>query len=93
MIDPTKLIQGAKAVYGESFDKLYNPIIPIPAERICIMRDGDTLKIAANRTLTFYDTPGHTKHHIIIYSNGIFTRGILWASIIANLLSMELNYI
>lgn len=76
MIDPTKLIQGAKAVYGESFDKLYNPILPIPAERVCIVGEGDTLEIAANRTLTFYDTPGHAKHHISIYdslTNGIFT--------------------
>ncbi|MEC0033319.1 MBL fold metallo-hydrolase [Bacillus cereus] len=76
MIDPTKLIQGAKAVYGESFDKLYNPILPIPAERVCIVGEGDTLEIEANRTLTFYDTPGHAKHHISIYdslTNGIFT--------------------
>ncbi|MGH0803521.1 MBL fold metallo-hydrolase [Bacillus cereus] len=76
MIDPTKLIQGAKAVYGESFDKLYNPILPIPAERVCIVGEGDTLEIAANRTLTFYNTPGHAKHHISIYdslTNGIFT--------------------
>ncbi|MDA2654241.1 MBL fold metallo-hydrolase [Bacillus cereus] len=76
MIDPTKLIQGAKAVYGESFDKLYNPILPIPTERVCIVGEGDTLEIEANRTLTFYDTPGHAKHHISIYdslTNGIFT--------------------
>ncbi|EJR89643.1 hypothetical protein IKE_06249 [Bacillus cereus VD196] len=82
MIDPTKLILGAKAVYGESFDKLYNPILPVPAERVCIIGEGDTLKIAANRTLTFYDTPGHAKHHICVYdslTNGIFTGDTLGA--------------
>ncbi|MDM5154655.1 MBL fold metallo-hydrolase [Bacillus sp. DX1.1] len=76
MIDPTKLIQGAKAVYGDTFDELFNPILPIPEERVHIVQDGETLQIAENRTLTFYDTPGHAKHHISIHdslTNGMFT--------------------
>ncbi|HDX9691991.1 MBL fold metallo-hydrolase [Bacillus thuringiensis] len=76
MIDPTKLILGAKAVYKEDFDKLFDPILPIEEERVHIVQHGDTLKIAKDRTLTFYDTPGHAKHHISIHdslTNGIFT--------------------
>ncbi|MGF9965841.1 MBL fold metallo-hydrolase [Bacillus rhizoplanae] len=76
MVDPTKLIQGAKAVYGDSFDKLFHPILPIPEERVHIVQDGETLQIAKDRTLTFYNTPGHAKHHISIHdslTNGIFT--------------------
>lgn len=76
MIDPTKLIQGAKAVYGDAFDKLFNPILPIPEKRVHIVKDGETLQISENRILTFYDTPGHAKHHISIHdslTNGIFT--------------------
>ncbi|CAH2461937.1 MULTISPECIES: MBL fold metallo-hydrolase [Bacillus cereus group] len=76
MIDPTKLILGAKAVYKEEFDKLFDPILPIEEERVHIVQNGDTLKIAEDRTLTFYDTPGHAKHHISIHdskTNGIFT--------------------
>lgn len=76
MIDPTKLILGAKAVYKEDFDKLFDPILPIEEERVHIVQNGDTLKIAEDRTLTFYDTPGHAKHHISIHdslTNGIFT--------------------
>ena len=34
MIDPIRLIQGAKAVYGASFDSLFKPILPIPEERV-----------------------------------------------------------
>ena len=37
--------------------------------------DGETLTIGADRTLTFYDTPGHAKHHIAIHdslSQGLF---------------------
>ncbi|MBJ8027289.1 MBL fold metallo-hydrolase [Bacillus cereus group sp. N21] len=76
MIDPTKLIQGAKAVYGDAFDELFNPILPIPEKRVHIVQDGDILQISENRTLSFYDTPGHAKHHISIHdslTNGIFT--------------------
>ncbi|MBJ8025806.1 MULTISPECIES: MBL fold metallo-hydrolase [Bacillus cereus group] len=76
MIDPTQLVRGTRAVYGESFDIFFNPILPIPKERICIVEDSDTLQISANRTLAFYDTPGHAKHHISIHdslTNGIFT--------------------
>lgn len=76
MINPTKLIQGAKAVYGDSFDELFNPILPIPEKQVHIVQDGETLQISEKRVLTFYDTPGHAKHHISIHdslTNGIFT--------------------
>ncbi|PDY47352.1 MBL fold metallo-hydrolase [Bacillus pseudomycoides] len=76
MIDPTKLIQGAKAVYGDSFDKLFNPILPIPEKRVHTVQDGETLQISEDRILTFYNTTGHAKHHISIHdslTNGIFT--------------------
>ncbi|WP_028400046.1 MBL fold metallo-hydrolase [Ectobacillus panaciterrae] len=76
LVDPTKLIQGAQAVYGEQFDSLFSPILPVSEERIITVQDGDTLEIGNNRTLTFYDTPGHAKHHLSIHdslTNGIFT--------------------
>ncbi|MCZ0702661.1 glyoxylase-like metal-dependent hydrolase (beta-lactamase superfamily II) [Natronobacillus azotifigens] len=76
LADPTKLILGAKAVYGEKFDALFDPIVAVPKERLISKKDGETLKIGANRTLTFYDTPGHAKHHFSIHdshSNGMFT--------------------
>lgn len=75
LADPSKLIAGARAVYGEKFDKLFNPIIPVPQERLVTKKDGDVLLIG-ERTLTFYDTPGHAKHHFSIHdskSNGMFT--------------------
>ncbi|MFQ3543048.1 MBL fold metallo-hydrolase [Halobacillus rhizosphaerae] len=74
--DPSRLIAGAKAVYSEQFEKLFDPIVPIPEHRIVIKQDGETLKIGNDRTLVFYDTPGHANHHLAIYdslSNGLFT--------------------
>lgn len=74
--NPEKLIAGARAVYGNDFDKLYEPVLPVPESRIIAMKSGDQLSISENRKLTFYDSPGHAKHHFSIYdpvSNGIFT--------------------
>ncbi|CUA80318.1 MBL fold metallo-hydrolase [Anoxybacillus suryakundensis] len=76
LADPSRLIQGAKAVYGEKFDALFDPIVPIPEDRLIVKEDGETLQIGKDRTLTFLHTPGHANHHFSIYdekSNGIFT--------------------
>lgn len=76
MINPIKLVAGAKAVYGEeTFDKLYGELIAVPAERV--IEADDNFKLSLNgRDLLFIDTPGHAKHHFCIYdvlSEGIFT--------------------
>ena len=63
MIDPSKLITGASAVYGEqAFNELYGEIKPIDSKRVITPKDGETLEWA-NRPLTFIDTPGHASHH------------------------------
>ena len=73
---PERLIAGAKAVYGDKFQQLFDPIIAVPEERLLIKGEGETLSISPNCTLLFLDTPGHANHHFSIYdpvSNGIFT--------------------
>lgn len=74
--DPSRLIAGAKEVYGEDFDKLFNPIIPIPHDRIIVKDDKGSLQTSDTCTLTFYDTPGHANHHLSIFdpiSKGMFS--------------------
>ncbi|GAA0493123.1 MBL fold metallo-hydrolase [Salinibacillus aidingensis] len=76
LANPSRLIAGAKMVYGDLFEQLFDPIVPVPEDRLMVKEDGETLQIGKNRTLTFYDTPGHAKHHFSIhdsYNNGIFT--------------------
>ncbi|MCF3944802.1 MBL fold metallo-hydrolase [Oceanobacillus alkalisoli] len=76
LIDPTKLAAGARAIYGDSFSDIYDPIVPVPADRVVEKSEGDTLKIGPDCTLEFLDTPGHAKHHFSVFdpvSNGIFT--------------------
>ncbi|MFC4712146.1 MBL fold metallo-hydrolase [Planococcus dechangensis] len=88
LADPSRLIAGARAVYGEQFDRLFNPIEAIPEQRMEIKGEGDTLQIGPNCVLEFWDTPGHANHHFGIYepvSNGFFagdTAGIRYAQLI-----------
>ncbi|MBT2570815.1 MBL fold metallo-hydrolase [Planococcus sp. ISL-110] len=75
LADPSRLTAGARMVYGEQFDRLFDPIVAIPEERLLIKTEGDRLEIGPGCTLEFWDTPGHANHHFSIYdpvSNGIF---------------------
>ena len=76
MVDPSKLIAGASAVYGEKeFKHLYGEILPVDESRVVAPEDGDTITLGS-KTLTFYDTPGHASHHHCIHessSNSVFT--------------------
>ena len=76
MVDPSKLVAGASAVYGEAkFKELYGTIEPIDEKRILQPIDGDTIELAGRR-LTFIDTPGHANHHHCIIdeqTRSIFT--------------------
>jgi len=66
MVDPSRLIEGSKAVYGEAaFDALYGEIRPIPEARIRTVEDGERLSLAG-RELEFIHTEGHARHHYCI---------------------------
>ena len=76
MKDPSRLVQGAKEVYGEArFAELYGEIEPVPENRIRVVEDGDAVRLG-DRELVVLDTPGHAKHHHCVYdpaSEGVFT--------------------
>lgn len=66
MIDPSKLWNGAKQVYGDRLQSLFGPMVPVPERQVLVRNHGETLDIGG-RTLTFYDSPGHAKHHFTIH--------------------------
>lgn len=66
LADPSKLIKASIAVYGEAtYRALYGELVPIPEERLRIMRDGERIELAGRALLTI-DTPGHALHHYSI---------------------------
>ncbi len=67
MIDPTRLIAGATAVYGEEeIARSYGRIEPVPAERVVVAEDGHRIDLAG-RELLLLHTPGHALHHYCVW--------------------------
>lgn len=76
MIDPSALVAGATAVYGEAeMARSYGQIVGVPAQRVKESADGMTLSLAG-RELQLIDTPGHARHHHCVWdtrTRGFFT--------------------
>ncbi|MEO9019448.1 MAG: MBL fold metallo-hydrolase [Gemmatimonadaceae bacterium] len=75
LIDPSKLMSSATRIYGELMGPLWGEMLPVPADRLDILSDQDTLAIGS-RVLRAYDTPGHANHHLALYereTGAVFT--------------------
>lgn len=71
LVDPSKLIAGAKAVYGEArFAHLYGDVQPIPAERVRALADGESFELGG-ATLTAWHTAGHAWHHLVVHDPAV----------------------
>ena len=83
MVDPSKLVAGATAVYGEAaFARHYGTLLPVPSERVVEAADGHVVELAG-RALLCADTPGHARHHIAVWdaaSRGWFSGDIFGLS-------------
>jgi glyoxylase-like metal-dependent hydrolase (beta-lactamase superfamily II) len=75
IIEPTKLIRSTRMAFGDDFESIYGPILPVPEERLKIVTDGDRLKVGGHELLVVH-TPGHAGHHISIFDakiKGLFS--------------------
>jgi hydroxyacylglutathione hydrolase len=76
MADPSRLLAGTVAVYGEAATrKIYGTVIPVAPERIVETPEGTVLALG-QREFRFIDTPGHARHHVAIVdgrSGHVFT--------------------
>ena len=83
MVDPSQLMAGVRAVYGEEVARRdYGELVPVPAQRVVAADDGMVLQLAG-RALRLLDTPGHARHHLCIWdeaSGGCFTGDTLGIS-------------
>lgn len=70
MVDPTALMAGASAVYGEDVvRRTYGTLTPVPPGRIVEATEGLEL-VLGSRRLTVFDTPGHARHHVCYRDHG-----------------------
>ena len=64
LLDPEKLIASATRIYGELMGPLWGEILPVPAEKLTVLADGQELAVGSLR-FTALDTPGHAEHHFV----------------------------
>jgi glyoxylase-like metal-dependent hydrolase (beta-lactamase superfamily II) len=87
MIDPSVLIAGATAVYGqEAMRATYGEILPVPESRVIVaeVAAGREFELQlGKRRLLFIDAPGHARHHYAIWdeaSRGWFSGDVFGLS-------------
>lgn len=67
MTDPTRLMAGATAVYGDAeIARSYGRVQAVAADRVVTAADGHVLELAG-RPLHCIDTPGHARHHLCVW--------------------------
>lgn len=74
LIDPSRLIESARMVYGEAMDSLWGGILPAPGEKVLVLQDNESVTVNGT-TITAWDTPGHARHHHAYLINDICFTG------------------
>ena len=63
LVNPAKLISSAIEVQGEETMVKHGEVVPIEAERVKLVYEGDVLKLSDEQVLRFIDAPGHAPGH------------------------------
>ena len=61
LIDPTKLLESARRLYGEDMDRLWGEVAAVPERNIRALRGGE--RVIDGEFEVAY-TPGHASHHV-----------------------------
>jgi glyoxylase-like metal-dependent hydrolase (beta-lactamase superfamily II) len=66
LIDPAKLIESAKRIFGNEMERLWGKIAPVPAARVRILEDNEVARVPPFE-IRAIATPGHASHHHIYH--------------------------
>jgi glyoxylase-like metal-dependent hydrolase (beta-lactamase superfamily II) len=66
LVDPSRLLQSARRLYGEDMDRLWGEFLAVPESQLRILGGGETL---FDRFEVAY-TPGHASHHVSYLHEG-----------------------
>ncbi|MFC2071940.1 MBL fold metallo-hydrolase [Chloroflexota bacterium] len=78
LVNPTKLISSTMAAQSQVEEGTVKEadVLPIEAERVKPVYDGDIIKLSEQQVLKIIDAPGHAPHELCIHesrNNGMFT--------------------
>ncbi|MEM7012416.1 MAG: MBL fold metallo-hydrolase [Verrucomicrobiota bacterium] len=75
LVDPSRLLEGARMVYGDQLESLWGDVLPIPKDQVTILSDRETVKVGS-ATIEAWDTPGHAyHHHAFVCDDGVVFAG------------------
>jgi len=76
MVDPSKLLDSAKRLYGADMDRLWGEFLAVPETNVRALKGGEAIE-AGGRTLEVAYTPGHASHHVCYFdrSSGVAFTG------------------
>ena len=61
--DPSGLLASASRLYGADMQRLWGEVRAVPASRLEVLSDRDSLEIVGHQVESAY-TPGHASHHV-----------------------------
>jgi glyoxylase-like metal-dependent hydrolase (beta-lactamase superfamily II) len=61
LIDPERLLESARMLYGDDMDRLWGEMVPVPEENIRVLHGGERL---FDGEFEVAYTPGHASHHV-----------------------------
>lgn len=74
LLSPDRLIESTRLVWGQDFEKLLGPIVPVPESHLLVAEDREVLRLG-DRELEIIHAVGHSPNHIVILDrrlNGLF---------------------
>ncbi len=70
LADPSRLIAGARQVFGDNLDTYFGLPEPVPEARLLVPEGGGELDLGGGHRLRFFDAPGHARHQHMILDTG-----------------------
>jgi len=67
LIDPSRLFESARRLYGDDMDRLWGEMLPVPESRLRILTGGESVLDGA---FDVAYTPGHASHHVSYLHDG-----------------------
>jgi glyoxylase-like metal-dependent hydrolase (beta-lactamase superfamily II) len=61
LVDPSRLLESARRLYGENMDTLWGEMVPVPERNLRILHGGE--RVLGDAFEVAY-TPGHASHHV-----------------------------
>ncbi|MBC7897003.1 MAG: MBL fold metallo-hydrolase [Cytophagaceae bacterium] len=63
LVDPTRLLDSARRIYGAEMDRLWGEFLPVPVDQLVVLQGGERLSVGTRRWRVAA-TPGHAVHHV-----------------------------